>query len=77
MGEVGFDNARCVGKGTFWTSTTTVTMDFVATKSLPSTEKTAVQRSRKSSGVQPRHLVAAAVAAALAFTLAKLWYKRA
>jgi len=32
MGEVGFDGAKCVGKGVFWTSPTTRSMDFVAIK---------------------------------------------
>jgi len=76
MGEVGFDGARCVGKGEFWTSHTTRTMDFVATKSLPTVfPKSVVAKSEKSSGLT-KALVLAGVAALLAFTVSKVMARR-
>jgi len=72
MGEVGFDGARCVGIGVFWTSPTTRSMDFVAVKGLAAPE----QRKAAARGFKPQHLVVVGVAALLALTATRLWTKR-
>jgi len=78
MGEVGFDGARCVGGGVFWTSPTTRSMDFVAVKSAATPVVSAVSATtKKTRGVKAQYVVAVGVAALLAFTVTRYWSKRA
>jgi len=72
MGEAGFDGARCVGAGNFWSSPTKRSMDFVAVKSAAA--PLGVRRARQ--GLQAKHLVVVGVAALAAVVVARLWVKR-
>jgi len=72
MGEVGFDGARCVGAGNFWSSPTTRSMDFVAVKALSAP----VQQRKAARGIKPQYLVLVGVAAILAVAVSRVWTKR-
>jgi hypothetical protein len=72
MGEAGFDGARCVGAGVFFTSPTTRSMDFVAVKSAAA--PVAVRKA--SFGLKPQQLVVFGVVAIAALTVARLLTKR-
>lgn len=70
MGEAGFDGARCVGAGVFWTSPTTRTMDFVGVKSLASPVPI-----RALNRIKAQHFVVVGFAV-VAFTVTRFWLKR-
>lgn len=70
MKEVGFEDARWVGTGVFWTSPTTRSMDFVGVKSAA----VPVARRAKPSGAQ--RLVAFGVVALAAVALARVWMNK-
>jgi len=81
MGEVGFDGAKCVGIGKFWTSKTTRSMDFVGIKAVNTVapRTTAVAPRAQSSsflGLKPKHLVMAGITLLLALTLTRVASKR-